>query len=594
MKKLRYKVLFLASWYPNKVHPLLGIFVKRKAKAMAQLCDIAVIHVTDDPFLETPYHISFSIEENIPTAIVYFKPASHPLLKGLVYNFRYFKSYFLGWKTVKTNWGLPDLLHVNVVDRAGYFAFIMKWLRGFQYVITEHSTPDIDFLRGLKQKTHISLKYFKSLVIRNSSALNVDSQQSLQYLQKTGFKGNFSVIPNVVEINEEIVSLPKKSTGIKIIAHISNLIDRKNVYDIIRVCSKIYTARQDFELHIVGEGSNRKKLEQLANELHTLNTCIFFHGVIDEKEKQRLLQSAHVHVLNSDEEGFSVVTAESICYGTPVIATRCGGPEDFVTSKTGILIERRNNEELEKAIVFMLDHSQTYSPSKLAEYGKNRFSEFSVAEQTYTMYQQSITKWSAGNTSFPVSILPNWKLLDVGSGHQPNHRANVLLERYLEPTIHRTNQNVPAPKDKYMVVGDGLCMPFPDKAFDFVIASHIAEHVDDPVQFCKELQRVAKQGYIETPGPLTEWLMPTASHKWIITKNRTTVRFKKNSYKTTASMSFFRFFYLNRDGYVPNTLKTDNIFLITLNVLLLKFWGFVPYAYMKLHWKEKFSCTVDT
>ena len=64
------------------------------------------------------------------------------------------------------------------------------------------------------------------------------------------------------------------------------------------------------------------------------------HGFVTEEQKLELLTNADFHILNSDDEGFSVVTAEAILYGIPVIATKCGGPEDFVTPSTGILIER--------------------------------------------------------------------------------------------------------------------------------------------------------------------------------------------------------------------------------------------------------------
>jgi glycosyltransferase involved in cell wall biosynthesis len=594
MKKLRYKVLFVASWFPNRVNPLLGVFVKRKAEAIRTACDVAVLHVSADPSLQKPYEIVTTNENGIPTVLVYFKPSSTPILQGIVYNIRYFRSYFMGWSAMKALWGQPDIFHVNVVDRAGYFALLMKWLRGFPYVITEHSTPDIDFLRGVTSKTAIPLRVIKDLVIKNSSGLNVDSHSSLEYLQKAGFKGNFRVIPNVVEINESIASQPKGKSPKKTAIHISNLIERKNVTSIIRVCSKIWTdGQKDFELHIVGDGPNKKKLTELANELGVLNTSVFFRGAISEIEKQKLLASASFHILNSDEEGFSVVTAEAISYGTPVIATKCGGPEDFVPPEVGLLIERRNDAELEKAILHMLNSSEQYDPKILREYGRTHFGEEYVAQLTYDMYQQSITHWKAGNTNYPISILPQWKMLDVGSGHQPNRRANVLLERYLTPTIHRTIQDVPIPQDKYMVVGDGLSMPFPDKVFDFVVASHIAEHVDDPVQFCNELKRVSKRGYIETPGPLTEWLMPTASHKWIITRNGNVVTFKPNPYKTSAFIPFFRFFYLNREGYVKNTLRSNNPITKTVNLLLLKIWNYLPYAYMKLDWKDDFQSRLE-
>lgn len=42
-------------------------------------------------------------------------------------------------------------------------------------------------------------------------------------------------------------------------------------------------------------------------------------------------------------------------------------------------------------------------------------------------------------------------------------------------------------------------MPFADKEFDFVYCSHVLEHTHNPEKACKELMRIAKRGYIETP-----------------------------------------------------------------------------------------------
>ena len=62
------------------------------------------------------------------------------------------------------------------------------------------------------------------------------------------------------------------------------------------------------------------------------------------------------------------------------------------------------------------------------------------------------------------------------------------------------------------VFGDAKKMPFKDKAFDFVIASHILEHISEPEVFLKELQRIGKAGYIETPNAIFERLYPHPIH----------------------------------------------------------------------------------
>jgi hypothetical protein len=415
-------------------------------------------------------------------------------------------------------------------------------------------------------------------------------------MSKVGFRGNLGIIRNIVELDTRYLSLQQlqESKDKKSALHISILNKRKNVTDIIRAVAQIYTKldRKDFEFNIIGEGSEKYKLEKLAAELGVLNKCVFFHGLVSEERKLELLTKSEFHILNSDDEGFSVVTAEAILYGIPVIATKCGGPEDFVNETTGILIERRNLDELVKAILFMLDNSWKYDKQKLHDFGKNMFSPEVISNKTYEAYKNSITSWRAGNTSKLITIRSDWKVLDVGSGHQPNRRANIILDRYVGETIHRTTQKVEMPPDKYFVMGDALSTPFADKEFDFVIASHIAEHIDDPIQFCNELQRIAKRGYIETPGPLTEFLLPANSHKWIVRKKGNGLVFRSNDVTKPFSKLFYSIFYLNREGYDFPTIKSMNNFLVILSWLLNTIWKYLPNTYARLVWNDGFDCSV--
>jgi len=182
--------------------------------------------------------------------------------------------------------------------------------------------------------------------------------------------------------------------------------------------------------------------------------------------------------------------------------------------------------------------------------------------------------------------------LDIGSGHQPNRRANVILDKYAGETIHRTTQQIEIPKDKYFVLGDALSTPFPNKEFDFIIASHVAEHIDNPDKFCKEIQRISKRGYIETPGPITELLLPANSHKWIVRKSRNGLIFKKNHRIKPLSPFFYSVFYLNRDGYDFATKKSESNISKLISWLLNSCWKYLPYTYARLVWEDKFNCKV--
>lgn len=89
-----------------------------------------------------------------------------------------------------------------------------------------------------------------------------------------------------------------------------------------------------------------------------------------------------------------------------------------------------------------------------------------------------------------------------------------MADRYLEPTNHRSAKF--KSDGKQVIICDICALPFINEAFDYVVAAHILEHVENPIIACLELQRVAKSGYIETPTLMKDALFSWAKgmHKW--------------------------------------------------------------------------------
>ena len=71
-------------------------------------------------------------------------------------------------------------------------------------------------------------------------------------------------------------------------------------------------------------------------------------------------------------------------------------------------------------------------------------------------------------------------------------------------------------KEKTFVKITEKKLPFKDKEFDFIIASHVIEHVDDISYFLNELTRIGKKGYIEVPTRLEDNLVfeNKKAHLW--------------------------------------------------------------------------------
>lgn len=116
---------------------------------------------------------------------------------------------------------------------------------------------------------------------------------------------------------------------------------------------------------------------------------------------------------------------------------------------------------------------------------------------------------------FDLRIKKLDRVLEVGPGHNPHPRSNVLVEKFIDDNTHRCG-DVVVRKGQVLLNYDGDSMPFYDKEFDYVICNHVLEHVDDPVSFCQELSRVGKRGYLECPSIVGEFLFPKDSHKWVV------------------------------------------------------------------------------
>ena len=92
----------------------------------------------------------------------------------------------------------------------------------------------------------------------------------------------------------------------------------------------------------------------------------------------------------------------------------------------------------------------------------------------------------------------SWKVLDIGCGYTAHKNATVVCDVQDLSNIY---------KEKNFVKLTSNILPFKDKEFDFVIASHVIEHVKDVEIFIKELQRVSSKGYIELPTILEDNLV---------------------------------------------------------------------------------------
>ncbi len=97
-----------------------------------------------------------------------------------------------------------------------------------------------------------------------------------------------------------------------------------------------------------------------------------------------------------------------------------------------------------------------------------------------------------------LSKKSDWKILDIGCGYSANTFATTICDVQDLSEFY---------KEKNFIKLNNKNLPFKDKEFDFVIASHVLEHVQDFKFFISELERVSNKGYIELPTKLEDNLV---------------------------------------------------------------------------------------
>jgi SAM-dependent methyltransferase len=128
-------------------------------------------------------------------------------------------------------------------------------------------------------------------------------------------------------------------------------------------------------------------------------------------------------------------------------------------------------------------------------------------------------------------IKPSDRVLEIGPGGTPHPRADILLERHFtEEMAAQQRGGMPALKtNKTIVFYDGGKFPFSDKEFDYVICSHVIEHVENIEEFLQEMFRVSKRGYIEYPTIYYEYLYNFSVHLQLVHFEQNELRYMPKS-----------------------------------------------------------------
>lgn len=379
------KILFISSWYPNKLKPLNGIFIKRHAEANTIDCDVSAIFICS----ADSYSIEESVEEGIYTIRGYYPSPKLKLFP--FYGFLKLFRYLSLWKKVlsiyKSKQGKPDLINSNIVYPVTIIATCLKFLWKVPYVITEHWTgyfPEDGRYNGFMKKI------ITRIAVANAGAVITDSAKLGRTMTSLGLKNSYFTIPNVVD--PEVFTT--KSTGEKNnenfnFIHISSLDDaQKNVTGIIRTFKKFHVSNPLSKLTIIG---NEHKIEFLE-KAGTDDSGIYMIGQKTGYELAHLLREADAFILFSNYENLPCVMLESFMCGVPVIGTKVGDVPDFINAKNGVLIDSGNEGQLLRAMEAVYKNNENFNATEIRNMVLDKVSPAAISKQFMDIYKTVVSR----------------------------------------------------------------------------------------------------------------------------------------------------------------------------------------------------------
>ena len=296
---------------------------------------------------------------------------------------------FAGARRIASRGFRPEIIHAHV-HSSGVAALLLGRLFGVPVLLSEHSTAFAR--RALSTREAWKARY----VFRSADAVLPVSDHLRQSIQSLGLRRQFRVVPNVVDTAlfrvTEGLRPSQAPSAAKRILFVGGLDPkhRKGIPFLLEALAKLSGRRRDWHLDIVGNGPARDAYVRRAGELG-LSENITFHGQLPKPEVAEKMRQAAFLVLPSSWETFSVVCAEALCSGIPVLSTRCGGPEEFVTPEYGSLVPVGDPEALCTGLNEMLDGLERFDPRVLSAYALRRFGPDVVGKQLYDIYQDCLS-----------------------------------------------------------------------------------------------------------------------------------------------------------------------------------------------------------
>ena len=390
-------VLVVSRLYPRPTDPVVGIFVEEEVRELSRHCEIKVVSPVPwfPPLKPFPRWYAYSQipRREIRAGVEVLRPQTLLLPRNLLFPMMGFAFYLSLRRCVREFRGRfsIDLIHGHTAYPDGFAAVLLGQAIGRPTIVSLHGGDvNLFFWRFSGRRQGMWAISHADRVIAASTSLRrtvVDEHGA--------DTDKITVIPSGVDVRrfkpiprEEAENRLGLDKGIPRVLYVGAITLSKGIDYLLKSFARLGpTARDSVQLVLIGDGDYADRARLLAEQLG-IGHRVTFAGKRPNDQIPWWMNACDVLVLPSLSEGFGVVLIEAMACGKPVVATTCGGPEDIVTPKTGILVPPADEMCLAEALVEVLANGHRFSARAIRRHAVENYAYESVGARILDLYQQ--------------------------------------------------------------------------------------------------------------------------------------------------------------------------------------------------------------
>lgn len=376
------RVLVLSRGVPGPSDPLRGVFELDQARALAAAGHEVLLATIDARSVRHRRHLGWS-HRNVEGVEVLGLDVPVGAVPARLDHALFARAASALWTRTTRLWGRPDVVHAHFSRFAA--ALARAGVDEVPLVLTEHDSH----LR-LAGTDRLRDDDVRLAVARADAVIAVSG--ALARVLEHRYGADPVVVPNVVDV--DLFDVPHVDHPPTVLVTAGNLIERKGIVELARAVQAAAPFHPGLVLRVIGDGPLRRDLAEIAVQSPGVVELL---GRMSRSRMAEEFARADGFALFSRWETFGVVYAEAMAAGLPVLATPCGGPQDFCGPDVGLVTAGMEPHDLDSGLTDFLDRLGSWDRDHIRATARDRFAPAAVAGRIEEVYQSVLS--SSGSTS---------------------------------------------------------------------------------------------------------------------------------------------------------------------------------------------------